>query len=56
MMPTALLAVNAEAWLSTWRDTPGPTRQLVAAMLRNRRRELEERLPAPPAQQRLAFA
>jgi hypothetical protein len=39
-----------------WRDTPGPTWQLAAAMLRNQRRELEERPPAPPAQQRLTFA
>jgi hypothetical protein len=39
-----------------WRDTPGPTWQLVVAMLRNQRRELEERPPAPPAQQRLTFA
>jgi len=39
-----------------WRDTPGPTWQLVAAMLRNQRREMEERPPAPPAQQRLTFA
>ena len=38
-----------------WRDTPGPTWQLAAAMLRNQRRELEERPPAPPAQQRLTF-
>lgn len=38
-----------------WRDTPGPTWQLVAAMLRNQRRELEERPPAPPAQQKLTF-
>ena len=38
-----------------WRDTPGPTWELVAAMLRNQRRELEERPPAPPAQQRLHF-
>lgn len=38
-----------------WRDTPGPTWQLVAAMLRNQRRELEEKPPAPPAQQRLTF-
>jgi hypothetical protein len=28
-----------------WRDTPGPTWQLVAAMLRNQRREME----SPPA-------
>jgi hypothetical protein len=38
-----------------WRDTPGPTWQLVAAMMRNQRRELQERPPAPPAQQRLTF-
>jgi hypothetical protein len=39
-----------------WRDTPGPTWQLLAAMLRNQRRELEERPPAAPAQQRLSFS
>jgi len=39
-----------------WRDTPGPTWQLVAAMLRHQRRELEERPSPPPAQQRLTFA
>lgn len=39
-----------------WRDTPGPTWQLAAAMLRHQRRELEERPPAAPAQQRLTFA
>jgi hypothetical protein len=38
-----------------WRDTPGPTWQLLAAMLRHQRRELEERPPAPPAQQKLTF-
>ena len=38
-----------------WRDTPGPTWQLAAAMLRNQRKELEEKPPAPPAQQRLTF-
>ena len=38
-----------------WRDTPGPTWQLVAAMLRHQRRELSERPPSPPAQQRLAL-
>ena len=38
-----------------WRDTPGPTWQLVAAMMRHQRRELEERAPAPAAQQRLTF-
>jgi hypothetical protein len=38
-----------------WRDTPGPTWQILAAMLRNQRRELEEKPPAQPAQQRLSF-
>lgn len=38
-----------------WRDTPGPTWQLVCAMLRHQRRELEERPPAPPQQQRLTL-
>lgn len=38
-----------------WRDTPGPTWQLVAAMLRNQRRDWEERPPAPPAQQKIDF-
>ncbi|MBL8214451.1 MAG: hypothetical protein JNK87_27260 [Bryobacterales bacterium] len=36
-----------------WRDTPGPTWQLLAAMLRHQRRELEERPPTAPAQQKL---
>jgi len=36
-----------------WRDTPGPTWQLVAAMLRHQRRQLEEKPPAAPAQQKL---
>lgn len=36
-----------------WRDTPGPTWQLTAAMLRHQRREFEERPPAPATQQRL---
>jgi hypothetical protein len=36
-----------------WRDTPGPTWQLVAAMLRNQRYRLTEEPPARPAQQRL---
>ncbi|MBV8817161.1 MAG: hypothetical protein JO022_02320 [Acidobacteriaceae bacterium] len=36
-----------------WRDTPGPTWQLAAAMLRHQRREMEERPPAPPMQQKL---
>jgi len=38
-----------------WRDTPGPTWQLVAAMLRNQRPEFEEKPPAPPAQQRFTL-
>jgi hypothetical protein len=38
-----------------WRDTPGPTWELVAAMLRNQRRELVERPQPPPAQQKLHF-
>ena len=38
-----------------WRDTPGPTWQLVAAMLRNQRRSLEEKPPPPPAQQKLTL-
>jgi hypothetical protein len=36
-----------------WRDTPGPTWQLAAAMLRNQRRRLSENPPPQPAQQRL---
>ena len=38
-----------------WRDTPGPTWELVAAMLRNQRRELIERPLPRPAQQKLQF-
>jgi len=38
-----------------WRDTPGPTWEFVAAMLRNQRRELEDKPPAPRPQQRLEF-
>ena len=38
-----------------WRDTPGPTWQLVAAMLWNQRRRLSEEPPARPVQQRLAL-
>ena len=38
-----------------WRDTPGPTWQLVAAMLRNQKRWYEERPPAPPAQEKMRF-
>jgi hypothetical protein len=38
-----------------WRDTPGPTWQLVAAMLRNQRKELEDKPPVPRPQQKLQF-
>jgi hypothetical protein len=36
-----------------WRDTPGPTWQLVAAMMRNQRRHLSEQPPPRPVQERL---
>lgn len=36
-----------------WRDTPGPTWQFVAAMLRNQQRSFQEKPPAPPKQQKL---
>ncbi|MBV8833186.1 MAG: hypothetical protein JO108_28655 [Acidobacteriaceae bacterium] len=36
-----------------WRDTPPPTWQFTAAMLRNQRREMEGKPPAPPKQGRL---
>jgi hypothetical protein len=36
-----------------WRDTPGPTWQLVAAMLRNQRRLFSEAPPPRPTQERL---
>jgi hypothetical protein len=39
-----------------WRETPGPTWQFVASMLRNQKRVFQERPPKPPAQQRLEFA
>ncbi|MDX2150933.1 MAG: hypothetical protein SFV54_09375 [Bryobacteraceae bacterium] len=38
-----------------WRDTPGPTWQFLAAMLRNQRRELSEKPPPPPQQGKLTF-
>ena len=38
-----------------WRDTPGPTWTLVAAMLRNQRREIQERPPEPRVQEELPF-
>jgi hypothetical protein len=36
-----------------WRDTPGPTWTLLAAMLRNQRRRVSERSPERPMQERL---
>jgi hypothetical protein len=39
-----------------WRETPGPTWQFVAGMLRNQRKSWQERPPNPPAQQRFEFA
>jgi hypothetical protein len=36
-----------------WRDTPGPTWQLLAAMLRNQRRQLSEAPPPRTVQERL---
>jgi hypothetical protein len=38
-----------------WRETPGPTWQFVASMVRNQKREFQDRPPKPPAQQRLGF-
>jgi hypothetical protein len=38
-----------------WRDTPGPTWQFVAAMLRNQRREFEDRTPEVQRQQKFQF-
>ena len=38
-----------------WRDTPGPTWQFVAAMLRNQKKYFEERPPTPPAQEKMRF-
>lgn len=40
---------------AAWRDTPGPTWQLVAAMMRHQRRQLEEKPPAAPMQRKLVF-
>lgn len=34
-----------------WRDTPGPTWQFAAAMLRNCERSMQEKPPLPPARQ-----
>ena len=38
-----------------WRETPGPTWQFVAGMLRNQQRALRDQLGEPPKQQRLGF-
>ena len=38
-----------------WRETPGPTWQFVAGMLRNQQRAFQERPPKQPNQQRLPF-
>jgi hypothetical protein len=38
-----------------WRETPGPTWQLLAAMLRNQEKVSQDRRPKQPNQQRLLF-
>lgn len=38
-----------------WRETPGPTWQFVAGMLRNQQKVLQDRPPKQPNQQRLPF-
>ncbi len=38
-----------------WRETPGPTWQFVAAMLRNQQKVFQGRPPKPPNQRRLPF-
>ena len=38
-----------------WRETPGPTWELVASMMRNQKREMEESPPPAPAQQKIVF-
>ena len=38
-----------------WRETPGPTWELLASMMRNQRRDLEEQPPPAPAQQKMSF-
>jgi hypothetical protein len=38
-----------------WRETPGPTWQLVAGMLRNQRKLFQEAVAKPPNQQKLPF-
>lgn len=39
-----------------WRETPGPTWQFVAGMLRNQQKAFQGRPPKPPNQQRLPFS
>jgi hypothetical protein len=39
-----------------WRDTPGPTWQFAAAMLRNQQRALHEKPPPSPKQSKLEFS
>lgn len=42
--------------MAPWRDTPGPTWQFAAAMLRNRQRAMEDKPSVPaPKQQKLTF-
>lgn len=38
-----------------WRDSPGPTWQFAAAMVRNQARQMQERPPAAPRQQKLVL-
>ena len=38
-----------------WRETPGPTWELAASMMRNQRRQFEESPPPAPAQQKIFF-
>ncbi|HTU47344.1 MAG TPA: hypothetical protein VMF91_19935 [Bryobacteraceae bacterium] len=38
-----------------WRETPGPTWQFVAGMLRNQQKAFKARSPKPPSQPRLPF-
>jgi hypothetical protein len=38
-----------------WRETPGPTWELLAAMMRNQRRVFEEAPPPAPAQRKITF-
>lgn len=40
---------------ASWRDTPGPTWQFLAGMLRNQQKAFQGRSAKPPNQQRLPF-